>query len=89
MLLPIGRFADQIGHGRVVLAGIIVEIFALAACGMAPVFWLFLLARIAQGVGIAFMLSSAPALVTLSVSEQKQPQALALFAMMIAMGVAA
>lgn len=89
LLLPIGRFADQIGHGRVVLAGIMIEIFALAACGMATVFWFFLLARIAQGVGIAFMLSSAPALVTLSVSEQKQPQALALFAMMIAMGVAA
>jgi MFS family permease len=65
-LVPAGRLADRIGHGRVFRGGLALTGVAHVLCGLAPA-WMWLLgARVLQGLGAALVMASAPALVTLS-----------------------
>ncbi|MGA0561311.1 MFS transporter [Ancylobacter sp. VNQ12] len=63
LLLPAGAIADRFGRRRVFLAGI--ALFALASllCGLAPSARLLYLARALQGVGAAFQLAPALAII--------------------------
>ena len=88
LLLPAGRLADRVGHGRITVVGIALQGAAFFACALAPSFPLFLLARVSQGAAMALILGAAPALVTLSVSEERQPRALGVYAMASAIGLA-
>ena len=88
LLLPAGRLADRIGHGRVTVIGILGQGIAFTCCALAPSFPLFLLARVSQGAAMALILGAAPALVTFSVSEARQPQALGVYSMVSALGFA-
>ncbi len=88
LLLPAGRLGDSYGHGRIMLVGIVTQGVTFAACGLAPSFTLFLLARVSQGASMALIIGTAPALVTLSVSEKRQPRALGVYAMLMASGLA-
>ncbi len=88
LLLPAGRLADRIGHGRVTVIGISLQALAFIACALAPSFPLFLLARVSQGGAMALILGAAPALVTLSVDEERQPRALGVYSMFSAVGLA-
>lgn len=88
LLLPAGRLGDRYGHGRVMLIGTVTQIFAFVACAASPSFGLFLISRVLQGVAMALILGTSPALVTLSVSHEKQPRALGLYAMFSATGLA-
>ena len=88
LLLPIGRVADRWGHRRVLVVGLVVSTVAFALAGGAPSYaWLFA-ARVVQGVGVACIFSSTPALITLSVSSQRRGQALGVFQMSAAIGLA-
>lgn len=89
LLLPAGRLGDRIGHGRIMVIGIVVQGLAFVWCSLASSFEFFLLARVSQGASMALILGTAPALVTLSVSERHQPRALGIFAMTTAAGLAA
>ncbi len=88
LLLPFGRLADRLGHRTVLVNGLVVSTVALAACAAAPNFTVFLVARMAQGVGIALVLAAAPALVTLAVPPGDRARALSWFQMSIALGFA-
>ena len=88
LLLPLGRLADRVGHGRVLVAGLTLSITGVAACSAAPIFRVFLAARVVQGIGIGLVLAAAPALVTLAVPADRQPRALGAFQMSVALGVA-
>ena len=63
LLLPAGAIADRFGRRRIFLAGI--ALFALASllCGLAPSARLLSLARALQGMGAAFQLAPALALI--------------------------
>lgn len=63
LLLPAGAIADRFGRRRVFLLGI--AIFALASllCGLAPSAAALYLARAFQGVGAAFLLAPALAII--------------------------
>lgn len=87
-LLGCGRLADVLGHARILLWGLIGSSFAFLACGLAPNFSLFLGARILQGIGVAFMLAAAPALVTLATPPEMRGRALGIFQMGTAIGFA-
>ena len=89
LLLPAGRLGDRVGHGRIMVIGIVIQGLAFIGCSVAPSFALFLLARVCQGASMALILGTAPALVTLSVPEKHQPRALGVFAMTTAVGLAA
>ena len=75
-LVPAGRLADQIGHARVFRGGLALAGAANLLCGLAPA-WAWLLgARIVQGLAVALVMASAPALVTLSADPGRRGQAL-------------
>lgn len=88
LLLGCGRLADLLGHGRVLLWGLIGSTLAFLACGLAPSFAWLLAARVLQGISVALMLAAAPALVTLSVPSELRSRALGIFQMGAALGFA-
>jgi EmrB/QacA subfamily drug resistance transporter len=88
LLLGFGRLADMFGHRRVFVTGTVWSIAALLACTLATQFDWFLLARVAQGIGTAMLLSTGPALLTLSFPASERTRALALYAMAIAIATA-
>ncbi len=76
LLLPAGRLADSLGHRRVYLGGFVIFVLASLFCGIAPSFELLLAARAAQAVGGAMILSTSPALLTLSFPPEQRGRAL-------------
>ncbi|WP_425469496.1 MFS transporter [Paraburkholderia azotifigens] len=63
LLLPAGSLADRYGRKRVFLTGIALFAVASLACGVAPSARLLYVARAAQGVGAAFLLAPALAII--------------------------
>jgi EmrB/QacA subfamily drug resistance transporter len=63
LLLPAGSIADRLGRKRVFLLGIGVFALASLACGLAPSASALYVARAAQGVGAAFLLAPALAII--------------------------
>lgn len=63
LLLPAGSIADRFGRRRVFLCGITLFALASLACGLAPSASGLYLARAAQGVGAAFLLAPALAII--------------------------
>ncbi len=88
LLLGCGRLADLLGHGRVLLWGLVSSAFAFLACGLAPSFPWLLAARVMQGLSAALTLAAAPALVTLAVPAEMRGRALGIFQMGAALGFA-
>jgi MFS family permease len=75
VLIPAGRLADRIGHGRVFHGGLALTGLAHGLCGLAPTWTWLLSARVAQGVGAALVMASAPALVSLATSPGRRGRA--------------
>lgn len=88
LLLGCGRLADLLGHGRLLLCGLLVSALGFLGCGLAPAFEWLVGARVVQGVGAALISGSAPALVTLAVPAQARGRALGWFQMSMAAGYA-
>ena len=86
LLLAAGRLGDVLGHRRVVVGGLALTGAGVGLCGVAPVFGLFLAARVVQGCGAALVLGAAPALVTLAAPEAERSRALGGFQMGAALG---
>jgi len=63
LLLPAGAVADRFGRRRVFLLGIAVFALASLLCGLAPSAAALYLARAFQGVGAAFLLAPALAII--------------------------
>lgn len=65
-LLASGALADRFGRRRCMLAGNAVFLVASVACGMALSEQMLLAARVAQGIGAAFMATGGTALVAIA-----------------------
>lgn len=63
LLLPAGAIADRYGHRRVFLVGVALFGFASLLCGGAPSAMSLYLARAFQGMGAAFLLAPALAVI--------------------------
>ncbi|HVE20581.1 MAG TPA: MFS transporter [Acidocella sp.] len=63
LLLPAGSIADRFGRKRVFLGGIGLFAFASLCCGAAPTAFALYVARALQGVGAAFLLAPALAII--------------------------
>ena len=83
-----GRLADQLGHRRVLLAGIVLFTLASALSGLAPDLWLLIVARGVQGVGAAILMALSVALVRESVAKDRTGSAMGLLGTMSAIGTA-
>lgn len=88
-LIGAGRLGDLLGHRRTLSWGGLVSAAGLALCAVAPTFAVLVAGRVLQGIGTAFVMASAPALVAAAVGEQAKGRALGLFQMSAAIGLAA
>lgn len=87
-LLGAGQLGDRFGPDRILAAGAGAATLALIVCAMAPTFEVFLVGRAVQGVSTALVMASAPALITLSASEETKGQAIGRFQTSAAIGLA-
>lgn len=88
LLLGCGRLADIWGHSRMLSWGLAGSALAFLCCGLAPTFSWFLAARVLQGIAVALLFASAPALVTLTAPAERRGQSLGIFQMSAAIGFA-
>jgi MFS family permease len=87
-MLAVGRIGDLVSYRAVFRLGLAVSAVALIFCASAPSYPLLLAARVAQGIGSAFVLACGPALLTSLYPESDRVRALGLYAMMFAIGAA-
>jgi EmrB/QacA subfamily drug resistance transporter len=71
LLLPAGAIADRFGRKRLLLIGIAIFALASLACGLAPSAVDLYIARAAQGVGAAFLLAPALAVINHTYHEER------------------
>lgn len=71
LLLPAGAIADRYGRRRVFLFGIALFALASLACGLAPTAPHLYVARAVQGVGAAFLLAPALAIIGHAFHEEQ------------------
>jgi EmrB/QacA subfamily drug resistance transporter len=64
LLMATGNYADLRGRRRAMLIGLVVFALASGACGAAHSVWMLNLARAAQGVGGAFLLTASLAIIS-------------------------
>jgi MFS family permease len=86
-LIHAGRLADRVGHARVFRAGLALTGLAHVLCGLAPVWGWLLGARIAQGLGAALVMASAPALVTLATDAARHGRVLGQLGLAASLGM--
>jgi len=87
-LIGAGRLGDLLGHHRTLSWGGLVSAAGMALCAAAPNLPVLVVGRVLQGLGTAFVMASAPALITASAGEGGRGRALGLFQMSAAMGLA-
>lgn len=88
LLLIFGKLSDLIGYRIVFRAGLVITALGFAWCSYATTFELLVLARVLQGIGVALILSCAPALATTLYSENERTRILGVYAAMTALGAA-
>ncbi|MBS7541402.1 MFS transporter [Ancylobacter lacus] len=83
-----GRLGDRYGLKPALLAGL--GLFAAGAllCGLAPTLWLLVMARAVQGVGAAFLMTLALALMRQTAPPERLGRAMGLLGTMSALGTA-
>jgi EmrB/QacA subfamily drug resistance transporter len=88
LIVTVGRLGDLVGRRRLLLAGIFLFTVASGLCGVAPMLWLLIAARAAQGLGAAVMMALTMAFVSEIVPKEKTGSAMGLLATMSAIGTA-
>jgi len=89
LVIVSGRLGDLFGYRRVFGAGLLVSAAAFLACGLAPAYSWLLAARVLQGVGVALVLGSGPALALSIYPESERTRVLARYAAAFALALAA
>ena len=87
-LLGAGQLGDRFDPHRVLGVGASSATVALVICALAPTFEVFLVGRVIQGVSTALVMASAPALITLTASDDAKGQAIGRFQTSAAIGLA-
>ncbi len=87
LVLNAGRFADQVGRVKTYTFGFAVFTAASVACALAPTAFLLVIARLAQGVGGAFLMANSAALVTDAFPRRELGRALGINAMVVGAGL--
>ncbi len=87
IVLNAGRIADQVGRARSYTFGFALFTVASVACAVAPTALLLVLARLAQGIGGAFLMATSAALVTDAFPRRELGRALGINAMVVGVGL--
>jgi EmrB/QacA subfamily drug resistance transporter len=88
VIVSVGRLGDLTGRRRLLLAGIFLFTIASVLCGVAPMLWMLIAARAAQGFGAAIMMALTMAFVSETVPRAKTGSAMGLLGTMSAIGTA-
>jgi MFS family permease len=84
--IPLGRLADTKSRRGLIAIGIIFWSAATAACGMAKLYWQFLLCRIGVGVGEAALSPAAYSLIADSFPAERRATAISVYSMGVYLG---
>lgn len=88
LIVSAGRLGDMIGRRKLLLAGILLFTLSSALCAAAPMLWLLIAARAAQGLGASIMMALTLAFVGETVPKAKTGSAMGLLGTMSAIGTA-
>lgn len=84
--IPLGRVADTRSRRGLIAVGILFWSAATAACGMAKIYWQFLLCRIGVGVGEAALSPAAYSLIADSFPAERRATAISVYSMGVYLG---
>ena len=84
--IPLGRVADTRSRRGLIAVGILFWSAATAACGMAKMYWQFLLCRIGVGVGEAALSPAAYSLIADSFPAERRASAISVYSMGVYLG---
>ena len=84
--IPLGRVADTRSRRGLIAVGILFWSAATAACGMAKMYWQFLLCRIGVGVGEAALSPAAYSLIADSFPAERRATAISVYSMGVYLG---
>ena len=84
--IPLGRLADTRSRRGLVTLGVLFWSAATAACGMAKLYWQFLICRIGVGVGEAALSPAAYSLIADSFPPNRRATAMAVYGMGVYLG---
>ncbi|UOK73674.1 MFS transporter [Ancylobacter polymorphus] len=87
-VLIAGRLGDRCGLKPMLVAGLALFAVASLLCAVAPNLWLLIGARVLQGVGAAFLMTLAMALMRQTASEARVGRAMGLLGTVSALGTA-
>lgn len=88
LILPLAALADQVGHKKIFLNGLVIFIVASWCCGLASSIDQLIFARALQGVGAAAILGTNIALVRLIYTAKNLGVGLGINALIVALGLA-
>ncbi len=86
--IVVGRLGDVYGLKRMHLVGLGLFSVASLLCGLAPNLWLLIAARALQGIGAAFLMTLAMALMRETTSKERMGRAMGLLGTVSALGTA-
>ncbi|MBC9248828.1 MFS transporter [Pseudomonas alcaligenes] len=84
--IPLGRLADTRSRRGLIAIGVLFWSAATAACGMARLYWQFLLCRIGVGVGEAALSPAAYSLIADSFPAERRATAISVYSMGVYLG---
>ncbi|AYC31730.1 MFS transporter [Pseudomonas cavernae] len=84
--IPLGRLADTKSRRGLIALGVLFWSAATAACGMARLYWQFLLCRIGVGVGEAALSPAAYSLIADSFPSERRATAISVYSMGVYIG---
>ena len=84
--IPLGRLADTKSRRGLIAIGVLFWSAMTAACGMARLYWQFLLCRIGVGVGEAALSPAAYSLIADSFPAERRATAISVYSMGVYLG---
>jgi MFS family permease len=84
--IPLGRIADTRSRRGLIAIGVLFWSAATAACGMAKLYWQFLICRIGVGVGEAALSPAAYSLIADSFPAERRATAISVYSMGVYLG---
>ena len=84
--IPLGRLADTKSRRGLIAIGVLFWSAATAACGMAKLYWQFLICRIGVGVGEAALSPAAYSLIADSFPAERRATAISVYSMGVYLG---
>ncbi|MDX1297505.1 MAG: MFS transporter [Pseudomonas sp.] len=84
--IPLGRLADTKSRRGLITIGVLFWSMTTAACGMAKLYWQFLICRIGVGVGEAALSPAAYSLIADSFPAERRATAISVYSMGVYLG---